>query len=319
MFQSTRPRGARLSFVKSLSIITVSIHAPTRGATGGQEQAIDERWFQSTRPCGARRFIFIACPQPQVSIHAPTRGATPYIRYDIAIVSFNPRAHAGRDSFTPRAAISPVLFQSTRPRGARRRRPKCPPIYVCFNPRAHAGRDPNLSHTCSFSCVSIHAPTRGATSAPNLRGLNERFNPRAHAGRDRGLVLFLTRRTVSIHAPMRGATLFTVKKSTRTVFQSTRPRGARRACTLLGLWWRCFNPRAHAGRDSANEKLHYFDKVSIHAPMRGATNTFQCFSSIDQFQSTRPCGARPSSCALMMCVVVSIHAPMRGATSYANW
>jgi len=99
-FQSTRPRGARpppsceIELVSSVSIHAptrgatmlldsdpdkqpVSIHAPTRGAT--RVFGVCNEWskFQSTRPRGARP------PTPpaenrseQVSIHAPTRGAT---------------------------------------------------------------------------------------------------------------------------------------------------------------------------------------------------------------------------------------------------
>ena len=56
------------------------------------------------------------------------------------------------------------VFQSTRPRGARRK-PDEPPR------EAHG--------------VSIHAPTRGATrAARNACNGQKRFNPRAHAGRD---------------------------------------------------------------------------------------------------------------------------------------
>jgi len=99
---------------------------------------------------------------------------------------------------------------------------------------------------------------------------------------------------VSIHAPMRGATSM--------IFSSVR--GA------------SFNPRAHAGRDRPRPRAATSPKpfqstrpcgarhaalarpvlrrlVSIHAPMRGATD--------DQFFVRR-------------LVAVSIHAPMRGAT-----
>ena len=100
-----------------------------------------------------RRF---RCPlSSPVSIHAPTRGATPLpAEATQAQLSFNPRAHAGRDngastmskkkrSFNPRAhagrdsskfAIRPsfVLFQSTRPRGARLHFPVPPFIYFLF-------------------------------------------------------------------------------------------------------------------------------------------------------------------------------------------
>ncbi len=55
LFQSTRPRGARLFWDQTaMSIATVSIHAPARGATGHGESEMSGAWFQSTRPRGAR-------------------------------------------------------------------------------------------------------------------------------------------------------------------------------------------------------------------------------------------------------------------------
>jgi len=139
------------------------------------------------------------------------------------------------------------MFQSTRPRGARPKKP-----YECQNQK-----------------VSIHAPARGATY--QLKHLYEenRFNPRARAGRDLLLVLPIFPRLfqstrprgarhiiepldpdtyVSIHAPARGATnrklpanndfcfnpraragrdMFFIWYFTYNWFQSTRPRGAR--------------------------------------------------------------------------------------------
>ena len=56
------------------------------------------------------------------------------------------------------------------------------------------------------------------------------------------------------------------------MFQSTRPRGARRVShryfsILLG-----FNPRAREGRDNLIEiRFNRLKAVSIHAPARGAT------------------------------------------------
>ena len=57
--------------------------------------------------------------------------------------------------------------------------------------------------------------------------------------------------SVSIHAPTRGATAALVAGGASVMFQSTRPRGARRVGRRNrgGYAW-CFNPRAHAGRDS---------------------------------------------------------------------
>ena len=56
-------------------------------------------------------------------------------------IRFNPRAHAGRD--LDRLNSEDIdLFQSTRPRGARRNKTSKRSLRKqCFNPRAHAGRD----------------------------------------------------------------------------------------------------------------------------------------------------------------------------------
>ena len=218
MFQSTRPRGARLR--KRCSLLrtaTVSIHAPARGAT----------------------LVYINnFPIPiWVSIHAPARGATHFFFNNIKLnVCFNPRAREGRDvqtgvsyhyrdsaSFNPRARegrdvefdlevflaglrFNPraregrdwianeivdghwVGFQSTRPRGARQK-----------ESRAYRG---------AHAKVSIHAPARGATTAGNARqtGQGRRFNPRAREGRDLLHLGEEQRVIVSIHAPARGAT-----------------------------------------------------------------------------------------------------------------
>ena len=183
MFQSTRPRRARLNLLLNLSPALVSIHAPTQGATDTELFKKAMGLFQSTRPRRARQIRVVGRYLRYVSIHAPTQGAT-----SIAVVvkstrCFNPRAHAGRDmpcvfiasgfGFNPRAhagrdvltAINSVNwgFQSTRPRRAR----------------------PDSCGLFCFLSVSIHAPTQGATWATLLKACNF---------------------TVSIHAPTQGAT-----------------------------------------------------------------------------------------------------------------
>ena len=78
-----------------------------------------------------------------VSIHAPAWGATSsehgYIVHDCG---FNPRARMGRD-FAYNEPASTLMFQSTRPHGARL--------------QEHGERRGDLA-------VSIHAPAWGATS-----------------------------------------------------------------------------------------------------------------------------------------------------------
>ena len=280
MFQSTRPRGARLTEAPNVSRrVAVSIHAPTRGATGRQSRPASKAIGFNPRAHAGRDTQHLE-PFPDlgaVSIHAPTRGAT------LEFV-----CHCGLLK----------KFQSTRPRGARQgRRGHCHRPCACFNPRAHAGRDP-----------------RAQSSAHPSRC----FNPRAHAGRDRSTSKpGATRSKFQSTRPRGARPLLSLHVSTLKLFQSTRPRGARRASDRPTLWIlqvsihaptrgatrvlqrrsmdrRGFNPRAHAGRDqlpldrarpprSFNPRAHagrddragadivVVGVVSIHAPTRGAT------------------------------------------------
>ena len=99
-------------------------------------------------------------------------------------------------------------FQSTRPRGARLNNIVQTTLQISFNPRAHVERD----------------------ISQRLRTIKGRsFNPRAHVERDRARRLQVERSGVSIHAPTWSATNKTTKKRSTTLFQSTRPRGARQA------------------------------------------------------------------------------------------
>ena len=55
IFQSTHPQGVRLWFLVWLYIfIDISIHAPTRGATGADIEPVERLRFQSTHPQGVR-------------------------------------------------------------------------------------------------------------------------------------------------------------------------------------------------------------------------------------------------------------------------
>ena len=232
--------------------------------------------FQSTRPRGARRIEPRLGPQPKdVSIHAPTWGATvnPF-RLVRPLPCFNPRAHVGRDVCSHASLTPPVRF----------------------NPRAHVGRDESHLGAAKKKLVSIHAPTWGATRCGDqLRNqqpvsihaptwgatsrlhftstLHHCFNPRAHVGRDQDIGVLNTDYSVFQSTRPRGARLIDrLFKAHRTAFQSTRPRGAR---PLLSNGFHVadngFNPRAHVGRDKS----------------------CRCTPSTPRkFQSTRPRGAR---------------------------
>ena len=122
-----------------------------------------------------------------VSIHAPARGATFYLSFVL---------------------LPQVLFQSTRPRGARHGCCRFRGFLPCFNPRAREGRDARAGTLLAgIAAVSIHAPARGATTgfvpatdaefqfqSTRPRGARQGipaisrpprcFNPRAREGRD---------------------------------------------------------------------------------------------------------------------------------------
>ena len=147
LLQSTRPRGARRrTALHHRAVEDVSIHAPARGATSRRRgrpgagsrfnprarEGRDPRLchfgaslfvFQSTRPRGARPWSLPPVVDgPHVSIHAPARGATAPVAFLMPSTScFNPRAREGRDGRGDVSRPRGILFQSTRPRGARRR------------------------------------------------------------------------------------------------------------------------------------------------------------------------------------------------------
>ena len=189
--------------------VNVSIHAPARGATSGHGCR------DTTR---------------QVSIHAPARGATwagqTYRRY---CQSFNPRAREGRDN--QRCFVRPKLkFQSTRPRGARRRCSRPPILPTVFQSTRPRGARQSIPKALSQPLKFQSTRPRGARQEKTdyiASGFG--FNPRAREGRDKEHGLYLLRfhsfnpraregrdmdrgrkrgrcDSVSIHAPARGAT-----------------------------------------------------------------------------------------------------------------
>ena len=146
LFQSTRPRGARLHIhIITFSFNFISIHAPTRGATGPFLSDFFNLRISIHAPTrGATSGLTSVASNYDISIHAPTRGATGRNGMILPNRSnFNPRAHEGRDKSYCVLPYSAWQFQSTRPRGAR--------LASGVGAGAGVGR------------ISIHAPTRGAT------------------------------------------------------------------------------------------------------------------------------------------------------------
>ena len=173
----------------------------------------------------------------------------------------------------------------------------------------------------STSPISIHAPARGATplTSPSCIA-SANFNPRSREGSDSTLHISRYRHTISIHAPARGATLqsWHSYRSLRNFnprsregsdelnayerirylrFQSTLPRGERRTVTI-------------ADRDG--------NKISIHAPARGATSMllFPKFRFLDFNPRSREGSDYEGDAGADIVFYISIHAPARGATTF---
>ena len=200
----------------TVRLATVSIHAPTRGATrsiGAKGRIQRVSIHAPTR--GATLLSGGLFTQAIVSIHAPTRGATTSPKNNGPPCDcFNPRTHTGCDT-------------SPKDNG-----PPCD----CFNPRTHTGCDAQMEFYIELTKVSIHAPTRGATTTvPIYQGNN----------------------IVSIHAPTRGATFYhSIRVQLLYRFQSTHPHGVRQPCRILIGVIKCFNPRTHTGCDLTTLCFH---------------------------------------------------------------
>ncbi len=128
---------------------------------------------------------------------------------------------------------SAVVFQSTRPWGARHTPPGKIIVYSLFqSTRPWGARHFDSKKSVVDMLISIHAPMRGATSTLNV------CSP--------SLI------SISIHAPMRGATC--AKKL--LVFRHWKisihapMRGATNQCQSHCRRLMNFNPRAHEGRDN---------------------------------------------------------------------
>ena len=165
------------------------------------------------------------------------------------------------------------VFQSTRPRGARRDQSGCKRIYPQgFNPRAREGRDKSRQRRCAWKrCFNPRAREGRDQTYPSIIKALPRFNPRAREGRDEALRI----------------------DNILVEFQSTRPRGARHCLTPGQERKSCFNPRAREGRDRRGPLPRLPRAVFQSTRPRGAR--LARWLNIwypRQFQSTRPRGAR---------------------------
>ena len=170
-----------------------------------------------------------------------------------SIMHFNPRSHEGSDQTALIIARERWIFQSTLPRGERRLQiwvMKCSLRFQSTLPRGER----QYFHFCSkmLKKISIHAPTRGATTFPGtFRSTYNYFNPRSHEGSDTTGKDIQIDGQISIHAPTRGATEDELNFEFDMEISIHAPtRGATVSPGYLGSFPSYFNPRSHEGSDA---------------------------------------------------------------------
>ena len=219
--------------------------------------------------------------------------------WQLKLRDFNPRTHVGCDAEADNKRADTKLFQSTHPRGVRRKAVLSIYPLINFNPRTHVGCDlyVRVTNTALLPFQSTHP-----------RGV-----------RHLKIVSSAVITNISIHAPTWGATIITllVRPSIRfqsthprgvrhtynpaadvtTTFQSTHPRGVRLPTRAVLTSLMNFNPRTHVGCDNDWYRDSRIQQISIHAPTWGATGVVR--------QVTHHFG-------------ISIHAPTWGATLWPS-
>ncbi len=267
----------------------VSIHAPAWGATADR----------------------LSCRPIDVSIHAPAWGATATGKCRATPVSIHAPAWGATCSGLPTKIARE--FQSTPPRGGDRRSGRFWRAFEGFQSTPPRGGRHEIRRAWRRHHVSIHAPAWGATAprAPTVREVSIHapawgatpIRPRdwpdgvsIHApawGATRSSV-DRRRREVSIHAPAWGATRRPSSRVTASLFQSTPPRGGRRARAAASASTFQSTPPRGGRRPGCHEAVVQSSQVSIHAPAWGATRVAGDRPTRPTFQSTPPRGGRPS-------------------------
>ena len=254
----------------------ISIHAPTKGATVATSQQKGVHiYFNPRSHEGSDLSVEQIEQELMISIHAPTKGATPKYKPDNRI----------------------AVFQSTLPRRERRDRRLRSIVSDRFQstlPRRERREQPALS--AELWMISIHAPTKGATS---VRWYSVR------------------RGDISIHAPTKGATGNGISDNPEGKFQSTLPRRERLRGYNHSCFFKYFNPRSHEGSDTFRTGCHStYSHFNPRSHEGSDEQHLIMLSNYKKFQSTLPRRERrPPVTIPDHEFSISIHAPTKGATS----
>ena len=190
-----------------------------------------------------------------------------------------------------------AVFQSTLPRRERRCIQICFPKLNRFNPRSHEGSDGcKVQSTEERQYVSIHAPTKGATTSPTSLFVPIKcFNPRSHEGSDlTGMRQAIQQFCFNPRSHEGSDIRDSLKEYGSLCFNPRSHEGS----DFPGAWpqyrHNCFNPRSHEGSDPSQSAKTRNDPVSIHAPTKGATRKIIYYAYCKMFQSTLPRRERPT-------------------------
>ena len=170
-------------------------------------------------------------------------------------------------------------------------------VEVSIHAPLRGATKPGIYAPCPPPIVSIHAPLRGATAVSPCSTPDIPVSIHAPLrGATTPEKLQKTYEAVSIHAPLRGATISTTVTDSATLgFNPRTPAGCDLRVLSNRLQEQVFQSTHPCGvRLNLGAAGFRKFRVSIHAPLRGAT-----FDSVCAYQAR----------------VVSIHAPLRGATS----
>ena len=236
---------------------------------------------------------------------------------------FNPRPREGSDRHAQPAHRRCLQFQSTLPRRERH------PDKIQSNdnrkfqstlPRRERPRSSNRNIYSNI--ISIHAPAKGATGRWAGRLVQVQFQstlPRRER-LQHALTIPVTG-VISIHAPAKGATPCTERGISCIPHFNPRSReGSDMADSPMRRIAMNFNPRSREGSDKTIEAHSREKRISIHAPVKGATRKARLLLLHHFISIHAPVkGATKMPLKVGSMVDISIHAPVKGATRrYGN-
>ena len=246
-------RGATKPRTKTEKRVNISIHAPTRGATYSNHAStnmsddFNPRSHERSDGSISSSFLYIR----QISIHAPTRGATLWMVLQAQTDIFQSTLPREERLHLLRHCPFRWEFQSTLPREERPCRCEYQTTRCRF--QSTLPREERRIKRVTLTVIILFQSTL------------PREERQAPAPAIVAPLAFQSTLPREERRPMLGANPLVSE------FQSTLPREERHKCSCTLCRLLHFNPRSHERSDGVQWTLAEFEKISIHAPTRGAT------------------------------------------------